>query len=467
MFCFHLCLAVLCQVSVADFGAIPNDDIDDSAAFQAAVDASPMVTVPLGVWHLDHSVVVNQSTRFVGISGKLSAGRPCSRVIVRCQDPGIHRGTFVRSSKSGFTITDQIVGPLSQGTGVSICLADMVLESVHELGSVAQFYNCSGPMEIERCTIGGRFRGLLLSQCFNVTVRACAFSGSFTDLDLPADYVREHFALCLTGHGTVSECSFQACGCGVLACGPQITIAGGRVEMCGVGVWLSGRNYGLEHFGGGSAFIGNVDGVVMESNQFGLVADSSARVRSRTLTITSNLERGRVGLSLAKHANHAFDNLIVSGQYSRVAVRLDSQPVRNDGWTVGNSSASGLVYSRPLGDKGKSLALSSGHAAFSSPAVVDGGAGSLVAFRYASVIVDIDGLETTAGGPALATVAVPAGGRVRLAVYGSGHPAAAKRRFYKGTADGHWLGYWERPLSQSVFDDDGTPFDGRQYPIAD
>lgn len=48
-------------ISVLDFGAIPGDGQDDSAAFQSALDAAPingLVVVPAGVYELDSTVLV-------------------------------------------------------------------------------------------------------------------------------------------------------------------------------------------------------------------------------------------------------------------------------------------------------------------------------------------------------------------------------------------------------------------------
>lgn len=47
--------------SVLDFGAVPDDDIDDSGAFQAALDQGGVVLVPAGVWRIDDILTIERS----------------------------------------------------------------------------------------------------------------------------------------------------------------------------------------------------------------------------------------------------------------------------------------------------------------------------------------------------------------------------------------------------------------------
>src|SRR5438128_1925826 len=59
------------SVSVATFGAIPNDSADDTAAIQAALRAGigSEVIFPAGTYNLSSTVTVSSNTKLTGVSG--------------------------------------------------------------------------------------------------------------------------------------------------------------------------------------------------------------------------------------------------------------------------------------------------------------------------------------------------------------------------------------------------------------
>jgi hypothetical protein len=56
------------QISVAALGAIPDDGVDDTCAFQRALDSAHVVVVPAGTWRIRRALRVSSNTRIVGDS---------------------------------------------------------------------------------------------------------------------------------------------------------------------------------------------------------------------------------------------------------------------------------------------------------------------------------------------------------------------------------------------------------------
>lgn len=66
--------------SVTDFGAVPDDGGDDTAAFEAAAKSGYSVFIPAGEYHLERPIALNGQ----GLRG---CGARITRVISRCTDP--------------------------------------------------------------------------------------------------------------------------------------------------------------------------------------------------------------------------------------------------------------------------------------------------------------------------------------------------------------------------------------------
>lgn len=76
--------------SVTDFGAIPHDGVDDSPAFQRAVNTAREVVVPAGDWNIATVVNVPSNTRIrgVGAASRLVASTPGMYAMLDAVGPG-------------------------------------------------------------------------------------------------------------------------------------------------------------------------------------------------------------------------------------------------------------------------------------------------------------------------------------------------------------------------------------------
>lgn len=473
----------LSQISVDQLGASPNDWVDDSAAFQAAADIGGEIRLgKCGVdsngnrvpYLLKKGIKITKSCRWVGQGGKGDLGS--TWIVVDCgSEPGFHRGTYARMVKTGQTITDEIVGPLNQGTGLAMQFEHMNIQAVGPTSTAISLYNVSAPQVIRCVTISCEARGIHASQTFNASFSDCAFHGAFNAPNCRDAWAREHFGLCVSGHATVDQCSFQGLGCGLLVAGPQVTVKGSRVEMCHHGIWFTDKNYGLEHYGQGTQAIASIDDVMTESNEVSIRLDGVARVSGHQVTITSNrLDRGRVGLLLGKSSRAKLDGLICSGMYSHAAAKLDGQPLRHFDITVTNSNQSAPAFSRPLGEVVSSSAWSTGHAAFHQvPSIDQATQAAPKKIRYVSTIC-YEGGETVGASPAAFDIEAPAGSRIKMTFFGlpqsSNLQPVRCRRVYRLSVssdnpdDVRVDGFWEIPPAQSTFTDDGQSFTGIEYP---
>ena len=235
----------------ASIRAKGDDSTDDAVALQAALNSGRKLYFPPGIYKVGSPLTfdVTKGLDIEGESPNPAIGR--SSTII---------GTFTSTDgeplihpTSGYINKDNTwvngSGAANKGYLHSVIIQSLTIYANGTWGHCVQSHNIANPSCFRNCTFGSNFRGLFISQGFDIEVSNCRFAGS---VFLSHDWTDEALMLkCFgfygPGHGSIQTCSAIGWGVGLWIVGYSMSARGLRAETNYIGVRLGGApNLGID-----------------------------------------------------------------------------------------------------------------------------------------------------------------------------------------------------------------------------
>ena len=337
------------MVSVKDFGAKGDGTIDDSAAFQAAVDTGRGVYVPAGIYRIVSSLKIRPGIPFVLVGEASHTFQMYARPLL-AYDPGEaltdepmicrERGWLDKDRLYTFTHT---TGESTAGSS-SLLLSNLHLRAAGKFGSCVETHLMNGT-RVTNCWFEARFRGLTLGpQSYDTLVRDCRFSsyGMFESWDYtdPNDFeavTERGWGLYSSGHATISSVDVTGFGCGVRLTARGNELHGGRFEVNIYAIIIGGGRINYDQGTTGwqnvwTSSANHISGLSFEGNGYGI------DVRDARATSVTGCELQ--GSHYPPESISPQSNSIVG---LRIAGAITSRTVQVDGCSFGGAFEQGAI----------------------------------------------------------------------------------------------------------------------------